>query len=114
MKSLIKQITPHLLINIYRKARIACLRRANQARSVKDVFTRIYKNNEWGGKPGQYCSGDGSSDYHASLYTDLIKRCIRDKGITTVVDLGCGDFAVGSKLQMDNIKYIGIDIVDDL
>jgi SAM-dependent methyltransferase len=82
--------------------------------SVKDVFTRIYKNNEWGGESGQYCSGHGSSGYHASLYADVIKKFIRDKEITSVVDLGCGDFTVGHKLQMDNIKYIGIDIVEDL
>jgi SAM-dependent methyltransferase len=82
--------------------------------SVKDVFTRIYKNNEWGGEAGQYCSGNGSSECHASLYADVVKKFIREKGVTSVVDLGCGDFTVGSKLQMDNIKYIGIDIVEDL
>ena len=114
MKPLIKHVAPHILISIYRKISIAYLRRANRALSVKDVFTRIYKNNEWGGEPGQYCSGNGSSGYHASLYADVVKKFIRDKGITSIVDLGCGDFTVGSILQMDNIKYIGIDIVDDL
>src|SRR5215813_2340797 len=114
MKPLIKHVAPHILISIYRKISIAYLRRANRAMSVKDVFTHIYKNNEWGGEPGQYCSGNGSSEYHASLYADVVKKFIRDKGITSVVDLGCGDFTVGSKLQMDGIKYIGIDIVEDL
>ena len=114
MKPLIKHVAPHILISIHRKISIAYLRRANRALSVKDVFTRIYKNNEWGGESGQYCSGNGSSGYHASLYADVVKKFIRDKGITSIVDLGCGDFTVGSKLQMDNIKYIGIDIVDDL
>lgn len=109
-----KQITPHLFIKVYQKIRIACLRRANRARTVKDVFTRIYTRNIWGGKPRQYHSGDGSTEYHACLYANAVKTFIKERRITNVVDLGCGDFVVGRKLLMDKLKYIGVDIVDDL
>ena len=47
-------------------------------------------------------------------YADVIRAFIRDKGITSVVDLGCGDFRVGSMLQIQGVKYIGVDIVSDL
>lgn len=109
-----KKNTTHLFIKLYQKIRIACLRRANRARTVKDVFTRIYMRNIWGGKPRQYHSGDGSTKNHAFLYANAVKTFIKERRITNVVDLGCGDFVVGSKLQMDKLKYIGVDIVDDL
>jgi SAM-dependent methyltransferase len=109
-----KKNTPHLFVKPYRKIRIACLRRANRARTVKDVFTRIYMENLWGGKVGQYRSGDGSTEHHALLYADAVKTFIKEKHITSVADLGCGDFMVGSKLHMKNLKYIGVDIVEDL
>lgn len=103
-----------MFIKLYHKIRIACLRRANRARTVKDVFTRIYARNVWGGKPKQYHSGDGSTEHHASLYANVVKKLIKERRITSVVDLGCGDFVVGSKLQMEMLRYIGVDIVDDL
>jgi len=109
-----KQTTPHLFIKLYQKILITCLRRANRARTVKEVFTRIYKRNIWGGKPRQFNSGNGSTEYHAFLYANAVKTFIKERIITNVVDLGCGDFRVGNKLQMDRLKYIGVDIVDDL
>lgn len=109
-----KKITPNLFIKSYQKIRIACLRKANRARTVKDVFNRIYMRNVWGGKTRQYHSGDGSTEYHALLYANAVKTFIKERRITSVADLGCGDFVVGSKLHMEKLKYIGVDIVDDL
>ena len=109
-----KIITPHPFIKLYQKIRMACLRRANRLRTVKAVFTRIYMRNIWGGKPGQYHSGDGSTENHAFLYANAVRTFIKERRITNVVDLGCGDFVVGGKLQMEKLKYIGVDIVNDL
>ena len=84
----------------------------NKNLAVREVFTRIYDNSEWGGKPGDYCSGTRSS--HASLYGDMVKSFIRENRVLSVVDLGCGDFVAGRKLLVDGVKYIGVDIVDSL
>lgn len=111
---MLKQIAPSTIVGIYHRFMLNRLRKANRTRSVKEVFTSIYENHEWGGEPGHPCSGSGSSEYHASRYADVIRAFILDKGITSVIDLGCGDFAVGGRLQMERLKYIGVDVVSDL
>jgi len=114
VKSILKRIIPGSLIGLYRRWKLARLRRANQARSVKEVFTRVYEQHQWGGTRDEYCSGSGSSSLHASRYAAIVNPLIEERGITTVVDLGCGDFVVGMSLRMDGVRYIGIDIVDNL
>ena len=114
LKSSLKQIVPRPMVAIYRRLRLLRLRKANRDRLVADVFADIYKNGEWGGQFGQFCSGSGSNEYHASRYADVIRAVIRDKKIRSVVDLGCGDFTVGAKLQMEGVRYTGVDIVCDL
>jgi SAM-dependent methyltransferase len=89
-------------------------RKRDANRPVKDVFTDIYKRNDWGGISGEYFSGTGSIDPSISAYEETIKRFISTRQITEVVDLGCGDFRVGSQIQLPGVKYIGIDIVSDL
>ena len=97
-----KRLVPRSIVNFYRKIKIEHMRRKNQTVSVKDVFTSIYKNNEWCSSQGRYFSGSGSSEYHASLYADVVKKFIKDYKINTLVDLGCGDFAIGNKLQINS------------
>lgn len=88
--------------------------RVNKARPIKEVFTRVYEEHQWGGAGDSYCSGSGSSGFHASQYAAVVKQLIQDKGIKTMIDLGCGDFVVGRALRTEGVKYIGIDIVDNL
>jgi SAM-dependent methyltransferase len=86
----------------------------NRHQSIEDVFTSIYQENQWGGEPGEYCSGSGSTEEQASNYASRVRAFIGAKGITSVVDLGCGDFVVGSRLVTNGIKYIGVDVVAPL
>jgi SAM-dependent methyltransferase len=100
---------------LYRKLLIyPALRRKNKLLSTKQVFTDIYLSNLWGGNKGEFCSGDGSVNKYTSTYIEVVKDFIIDKQIKTVIDLGCGDFKVGAKIQLDKINYIGIDIVEVL
>ncbi len=114
LRSIVKQKLPPWIARLYLKVRIACLRQSNQGKSTKEVFTRIYEDSKWGGIKGQYCSGSGSTESHASLYSEVVRAFIKDKKIHSVLDLGCGDFTVGAKIQMEGVRYFGIDIVDDL
>jgi SAM-dependent methyltransferase len=82
--------------------------------STKEVFTKIYKNNMWGGVKGEYFSGTGSLDPSVNGYTKIIKDFIIKHKITRVVDLGCGDFRVGQQIIMPGMHYIGTDIVKPL
>lgn len=114
IKSIAKLIIPDPMINLYRRLRLYLYRNHNRKLSAKEIFTRIYQENEWGGKVGDFCSGTGSNEYFTSLYGEVVKDFIKEKNISTVVDLGCGDFAAGKKLLVKGMNYLGVDIVEEL
>lgn len=83
--------------------------------SVKAVFTQTYEQHIWGGTADEYVSGSGSSESQAAGYAAVVKPCIAKWNISTLVDLGCGDFTVGKALTSGGgLRYIGIDVVDGL
>jgi SAM-dependent methyltransferase len=84
--------------------------------SVEEAFTTIYKSQAWGALRNQpFCSGQGSICEEAvGPYCDIIRAFVEANKITRMVDLGCGDFAVGSRLITAGVHYSGIDVVPDL
>lgn len=83
---------------------------------VKTTFTKIYQKNLWGGKAdGKYNSGSGSAESVAFNFVNVANQYIKGQNISSIVDLGCGDFRVGSKLITPQIKkYTGVDVVQEL
>lgn len=83
--------------------------------SQKEVFTKIYEEGWWGkDERNKYCSGGGSHDQHlVTTYIESVQKFLSsfDQKIN-VVDLGCGDFSVGSKLRHFCNNYIACDIVE--
>lgn len=53
-------------------------------------------------------SGPGSYGEFASYKADLINQVIRERGIRSIIELGCGDGNQLSYLEVD--QYIGLDI----
>lgn len=102
------------MLNAYKNYGISKLRKFNAKKDIKDVFTNIYKHNNWGGIKGSFFSGSGSLDKYTENYVSEVKEFIKENKIKTVIDLGCGDFSVGRKIVNDDIIYEGIDIVDEL
>jgi len=86
----------------------------NRGRSPQGVFTTVYKNQEWGGGSEDYYSGSGSIEPIARHYADAVLRFVREHDIRSIIDLGCGDFRVGSQLCTDDARYMGIDVVPNL
>ena len=88
----------------------------NSTNSQK-IFQSIYKNNEWGKMDGEdFFSGHGSHmkeivDNYVSAITNWIKSL--DKKMSAL-DLGCGDFHIGSKIRHLFDSYIACDIVPEL
>lgn len=80
---------------------------------MENIFTNIYETNEWGSNNSTNYSGSsgyGSSVEYNTKYIELLKKIIKEYNITSIVDLGCGDFRIGKSLYDDvNIKYIGYD-----
>lgn len=114
IKNYIRAITPRPLLEYWRRQKVAAIRRRNSGKAVREVFREIYLDNRWGGEAGTFNSGSGSAAHHARQYAETIRTFIRDHGISRVVDLGCGDFQVGAQLVVDDIEYIGVDIVEEV
>jgi SAM-dependent methyltransferase len=84
--------------------------------SVSEAFSDIYRSHAWGSREDRpFCSGDGSIREDAvGPYCAMIRDFIAGNNIQRVVDLGCGDFAVGSQFISPAVHYLGIDVVPDL
>jgi SAM-dependent methyltransferase len=75
-------------------------------------FTKIYRKNLFKGR--ESISGPGSN----LVQTEEIRRRLPDLfqryGITSVVDAACGDFFWMRHVCLENVTYIGVDIVAPL
>lgn len=94
----------------------------NRYKSPKEVFSEIYRNKSWAGAvdsntEAAFCSGTGSS------LIGVVDQYLEDLSIYlnsinmqkfTLLDLGCGDFQVGSRLSEICDTYIGVDVVPEL
>lgn len=86
------------------------------------TFRSIYRNKGWGsGGTAEFFSGIGShgaaADTYVAAMVPILAEHARELGQTaTIVDLGCGDFAVGGRLlsSLQNVRYIGCDIVPEI
>lgn len=83
---------------------------------VQDAFSSIYQSSAWGSREDRpFCSGDGSVREDAvGPYCDMVRGFIEGNYIKRVVDLGCGDFGVGSRIASPTVAYTGIDVVPAL
>lgn len=88
--------------------------RTTPTTDVRTIFTDIYKSNRWGGEAGEFFSGSGSDAASTCDFVDTVNAFIADNGVRSVVDLGCGDFRVGSQIVRAGLEYTGVDIVEDL
>ena len=85
------------------------------------VFEKIYALGLWGKADGMpYFSGSGS---HDPRIVDPYVECIKQYfsmfrhfygRLPDVIDLGCGDFSVGSRIQPLTRKYTALDAVPSL
>jgi hypothetical protein len=82
-------------------------------RLMKEIFTEIYGKQRWGAG-GDFFSGTGSVSAHADGYIKYVEDFIREHGIKSVVDCGCGDFRISGSIDWGECDYIGIDIVGSL
>ena len=119
-KSAVRDLVPHGVLAMYRRHKQARLDRLERRMSTEEVFTRIYADHRWdrlNGRPGTFSSGSGSHDPTiVGPYVTAVKAELQRLGAEslTVVDLGCGDFAVGGQLAPACGRYIGVDIVKPL
>lgn len=119
MMKMMKALLPEPVLN---KLRVARARRDNRdfnSLSTQEVFSTIYEQGLWGKSdtPGQpFHSGTGSHDESITAgYVEQVTEVLRSlPKKPDVVDLGCGDFAVGSRIRPFCGTYVACDIVPQL
>jgi len=111
----VKAVTPAPIRRLSRQLKQWTLDRRNQRVTASDVFTQVYDQQMWGkGEETRFFSGLGSGPEAAHPYASFVRAFMARYSARTVVDLGCGDFRVGSLIAIDCDRYIGIDVVEAL
>jgi 2-polyprenyl-3-methyl-5-hydroxy-6-metoxy-1,4-benzoquinol methylase len=83
---------------------------------TKKVMEQIYDLNLWGENDSEFYSGFGSHNSElVAPYVKIVTEFLTsfDSPIS-VLDVGCGDFNIGSQLVQYTQNYIAVDIVAEL
>jgi hypothetical protein len=91
----------------------------NRCESSRDMFTTIYKRGHWGRSSDPedpYFSGHGSRDPQlVRTYVEAVRQFLQSQpSKLNAVDLGCGDFKVGSQIRPYCARYIACDVVKEM
>jgi hypothetical protein len=115
IKRLIKRSLPAPLLHLIRLYK----NREYNNLSTEQIFSRIYESGAWGKSEDSaslFYSGSGSRrDGEIAAYVQSVNNFLcsfEDK--PNVVDIGCGDFTVGSKIRAFCNRYIACDVVPSL
>ncbi|HUK36316.1 MAG TPA: class I SAM-dependent methyltransferase [Vicinamibacterales bacterium] len=114
MKQLLRGLVPGALLHRYRKWRWGHTWFDFEDRPLRDVFSEIYQYNMWGRGDGRFYSGPGSDLHATAPYTAAVRAFIGEHAIASVVDVGCGDFRVGTQFLETGVRYHGVDVVPAL
>jgi len=118
LKQLVRSCAPAWLLNLQRARMVRRHDTLFRGKLPEEVFSHIYEIGAWGAGAGaaDYFSGTGS--HEASIiddYVHAVTAYLRTlPRAPDVVDLGCGDFHVGSRIRPVCGRYIACDIVPAL
>ena len=110
-----KRIAPFFVRRIQRAIRSRKVAREFSGLSNKEVFEKIYEEKRWGSSDQEhrkYSSGVGTRDIEVvQKYIDAVKGFISQKSdIASGLDLGCGDFSVGSQICDSFDEFTAADV----
>jgi len=117
IKRAAKAVIPTPLWNWLGVRRRRWLSRHDASLSTREVFSRIYSEGLWSGEGDGPISGSGSRNAAVvEPYIEAIARWAREHEASRLValDLGCGDFHVGSRIHDLFDRYIAADIVSEV
>lgn len=82
------------------------------AAAASSAFRNIYDQGIWGtNELGEGTSGSGSTLASTSIYRTFLQEFLKEHGIKSVVDAGCGDWEFSKAIDWRGIDYKGFDIV---
>lgn len=117
MKAIFKKLIPEAVLDARRNYINAKRQREFENLSPVAAFTKVYQEQLWGSAGDEpFCSGDGSQDSRVvSVYVEAVAGYLKTlNSKPDVVDLGCGDFAVGSRIRPLTRRYVACDVVPAL
>jgi SAM-dependent methyltransferase len=114
--SSLKRLVPRFVKRAKKRHEWSRIRREFATLPVAEAFSKTYKTRLWGEAEGEaFCSGEGSGERFSSPYVDWISSFVVEHRISSIVDLGCGDFRVGRRIcAATGAQYTGVDVVPDL
>ena len=69
----------------------------------KKIFTPQYES----------YSGPGSTELFSRPYRSFLEEFIKTHKIASILDLGCGDMEIMSRVNLHDARYIGIDCIEE-
>lgn len=115
-KSFVKGVLPAPLVGRVQRYRV---NRRFAGLPPQEVFRKVYLDGAWGGAReggGRFYSGTGSHDAAiVAPYAEAVGAwAARFAAPLDAVDLGCGDFSVGSRIRGFFAGYTACDIVPEV
>lgn len=113
IKAFLRTILPKRIFNalVHARRRSLFLDSTNKFRNKTrlETFDDIYKFKLWGAGESP-SSGTGSYGRYAEEYISFVHAFIAEHSITSITDIGCGDFNIGSQLATQVHNYRALDI----
>ena len=112
------QYMPTSMSRLYRRLKRRLYTMSGATKDPEKTFSLVYNSKSWGvGSSEEFCSGAGSiSEEITTSYVKEIKKDLESLNLNycSMVDLGCGDFRVGSQLAPFAKIYKAVDFVPSL
>lgn len=83
------------------------------AQFLEKVFTDIFNNNIWAYK-SETISGTAASFAYTEAIRKELPALFKKYNISSILDIGCGDFNWMKHIISDEITYIGVDVVKQI
>lgn len=119
MRSIIKKFVPEFLLKTRRRILVNLPDKEYKNLPLTETFKTVYEMQIWGKSddPSElFCSGEGSHNPEVvSVYCNAVINLLNsfDRKLD-IVDLGCGDFNIGSRIRPSCNNYIACDVVEQL
>lgn len=85
-----------------------------QGKSAREVFKNIYEQNTWNIHTHDSVSGEGSTNEQTQALKMELPSLLKKLNVHSLLDLPCGDFHWMQTVDLQEIMYIGADIVPQL
>src|SRR6516162_5167246 len=117
---MLKRLVPFVpppVVHAWRRYTAGRIDRRFSRSTPAEVFSAVYREKLWGSRAsGDYCSGAGSHlDAIVRPYVANVRAFLGEfPELAVAVDLGCGDFNVGSQLVGSFRELTAVDVVPEL